>query len=132
MLKLRYQKIQLFMFILDHLGSSWVILDHQHQHSSKMTLRWRKIDPHQTRFNLFWRPSWTLKRVKNEVKIHNRKPRILCKLHTNRHLGHGRGAILRTIYIDLDPSCLDDPRIIKIRRIKIDINGPEDSSRRQL
>ena len=90
------------------------------------------IPPSPTRFNLFWRPSWTLNRVKNEVKINNRKPRILCKIHINRPLAHLRRAILRTIYIDLHPSYVDHPKMINIRRIKIDINGPEDSSRRQL
>ena len=45
----------------------------------------------------------------------------------NRPLDHLRRPILRTIYIDLDPSYVDHLRMINIRRMKIDINGPQDS-----
>ena len=132
MWKLRNQKIQLFMFILDHLGSSWVILDHQHQHNSKMTFICANIAPHQTRFNLILSPCWALNRTKIKTNTDKPKPRILCKIQYERHLGHGRGAIFLPIYCDLDRSYFDHRKMIKIRAIKIAINGQEDSSRRQL
>ena len=90
------------------------------------------IPPSPTRFNLFGKPSWALNRTKIKTNTDKPKPRILCKLHINRPLGHLLTDIMLLDNISIDSNLVKYRFKMTSRRLLMRSTGRQDSSRRQL